>query len=73
MLRTAFSGGRHASSFFDGCGSRGTRRVGGARIKPRGSVEMRDVRKLVLVELPVVEASRWSRAWWGMLERIQDE
>lgn len=31
---------------------------------------MRDVRKRVLTVLPVTEASRWSRVWWGILGLI---
>lgn len=58
-LRTAFSGGRHASRSLGGFG--GASRsgfAGGVHTSPRGSWETSCVRMLALAVSPVVEASR---------------
>jgi hypothetical protein len=64
-LRTALSGGRHASRSLGGSGAVvfWSGFIAGARVRPRGNWDINCVRVLAWAVSPVAEASRWSSVY----------
>lgn len=73
MLRTALSGGRHASRSLGESGSVvfSYGLIGGARVRPRGNWEISCVRVLALAVSPVAEASRWSSVYTLSIDDVK--